>query len=177
MSFILDLHLRNILLSPQKLVSRLALSATSRVLEVGSGSGFYSVEVARTLSGGRLELLDIQPEMLKKAQRKLEARGLLNVGYTLADARALPFIQHSFDLVLLVTVLGEIANQKAFLSEAHRVLKPAGILSISEHLPDPDFSPLAKVKSLVEKERFGLIVHYGGGWSYTLNFGRLEEVK
>ena len=170
MSFFLDLPWRNLMLSPPKLVARLALTATSHVLEVGAGSGFYSVEVARSISEGRLELLDLQPEMLKKAQRKLEAKRLSNVGYTLADACLLPFKEESFDALFLVAVLGEVANRKAFLSEAHRVLKPQGILSISEHLPDPDFSPFAKVKSLVEKEGFEFFERYGATWSYTANF-------
>ena len=164
------------MLSPQKLVARLALTATSHVLEVGAGSGFYSVEVARRVSEGHLELLDLQPEMLKKAQQKLEAKGLSNVGYTLADADKLPFKDDSFNALFLVAVLGEVANQKAFLSEAHRVLKPGGILSISEHLPDPDFSPLAKVKSLVEKEGFEFFERYGARWSYTVNFRKSEAV-
>ena len=170
MSFFLDLPWRNLMLSPQKLVARLALTASSHVLEVGSGSGFYSVEVARTISRGHLELLDLQPEMLKKARRKLEASGLSNVGYTLGDAGLLPFREESFDALFLVAVLGEVRNQKAFLSEAYRVLKPEGILSISEHLPDPDFSPFARVKSLVEKEGFGLFERHGAKWSYTVNF-------
>jgi ubiquinone/menaquinone biosynthesis C-methylase UbiE len=140
------------------------------VLEVGAGSGFYSVEVARRISEGRLELLDLQPEMLKKAQRKLEAEGLSNVGYAHADAGLLPFKGESFDALFLVAVLGEIANQKAFLSEAHRVLKPQAMLSISEHLPDPDFSPFAKVRSLVEKEGFEFSERHGAMWSYTANF-------
>jgi ubiquinone/menaquinone biosynthesis C-methylase UbiE len=110
--------------------------------------------------------------MLRKAQRKLEAKGLSNVGYTLADAGKLPFKADSFDVIYLVTVLGEIADQRAFLREAHRVLKLEGILSISEHLPDPDFSPFAKVKSLVEKENFEFMEHYGVRWSYTANFSK-----
>jgi ubiquinone/menaquinone biosynthesis C-methylase UbiE len=173
MSFFLELPWRNMLLSPQKLVARLALTNTSRVLEVGAGSGFYSVAVARKVSEGHLEILDLQPEMLKKARRKLEAAGLSNVGYTLADAGLLPFAADSFDVVFLVAVLGEIAEQKAFLGNAHGVLKSGGILSISEHLPDPDFSPFAKVKRLVEKEGFEFFAHYGAKWSYTVNFKKL----
>src|SRR4051812_30309713 len=78
MSFLLDLPWRNIVLSPQELVTRLPLRATDHVLEVGAGSGFYSVEVARKIPKGYLELLDLQPEMLKKARRKIEAKGLSN---------------------------------------------------------------------------------------------------
>lgn len=175
MSFFLELPWRNLMLSPPKLVARLALTATSHVLEVGAGSGFYSVEVARSVSAGHLELLDLQPEMLKKARRKLAAKGLSNAGYTLADAGLLPFKEDSFDALFLVAVLGEIADQKAFLSEARRVLKTEGTLSVSEHLPDPDFSSFAKVKSLVEKEGFAFSERYGARWSYTANFRKSKE--
>ena len=110
MSFLLDLPWRNIVLSPQTLVARLSLRATSHVLEVGAGSGFYSVEVARKISEGHLVLLDLQPEMLKKAQQKFKAKWLSNVGYTLADAGKLPFKEDAFDVIFLVAVLGEIAD-------------------------------------------------------------------
>lgn len=170
MSFFLDLPWRNFVLPPRELVARLALTDTSRALEVGAGSGFYSVAVARRVSAGRLELLDLQPEMLEKARRKLDAAGLFNVGYTRADARLLPFAADSFDVIFLIAVLGEIADRKAFLAEARRVLKCGGMLSVSEHLPDPDFSTCAKVKSLVKKEGFEFFERYGARWSYTVNF-------
>ena len=174
LSFFLELPWRHVVLSPRKLVARLGLTNTSHVLEVGAGSGFYSVEVARKLSAGQLELTDLQPEMLRKAQRKLQNKGLASVGYTLSDAGSLPFKEASFDTLFLVAVLGEVSQQKAFLKEAHRVLKPGGTLSISEHLPDPDFSPFAKTKSLVEREGFELAEHYGARWNYTANFRKSD---
>lgn len=173
MSFFLDLPWRNVMLSPRTLAARLPLTAASRVLEVGAGSGFYSAEVARAIPKGRLELLDLQPEMLRKAKLKLEAGGFPNVGYTAADAGSLPFADESFDLLFLVAVLGEIADRGAFLVEAHRVLKPGGVLSVSEHLPDPDFSPCTKVRSLVEKAGFKFLWRRGAWWSYTANFGKV----
>ena len=170
LSFFLDLPWRNVMLSPSQLAARLGLSATSRVLEVGAGSGFYSVEIARRIPFGHLELLDLQPEMLGKARRKLEAKGLSNVGYTLADAGNLPFPDGCFDVIFLVAVLGEIADRRGFLREAVRVLKAGGTLSVSEHFPDPDFSSCAKVRALVEDEGFELFERYGARWSYTANF-------
>lgn len=175
-SFFLHLPWRYLVLSPRKLVARLALSQTSRVLEVGAGSGFYSVAVARAVPDGHLELLDLQPEMLRKAQRKLKAEGLTNVGYTLADAACLPFPDASFDALFLVAVFGEVSDRRAFLREARRVLKPTGILSISEHLPDPDFSRLGRLKTLVETEGFRLLSRHGLPWSYTANFTTSAQV-
>ena len=174
-SFLLELSLRNLLLSPRKLVARLPLATANYVLEVGAGSGFYSLEVARRMSSGQLELFDIQGEMLKKARQKVEAKSLSKgVGYTLGDARKLPFLSNSFDLIYLIAVLGEISDPPAFLREAQRVSTPGGILSISEHLPDPDFSRFPDVKSLVENEGFHLITHHGSWWTYTANFKKCE---
>lgn len=175
LSFFLDLPWRYFVLPPRELLARLALAATNRVLEVGAGTGFYSVKVAQMVSEGRLELLDLQPEMLKKARRRLEAEGLSNVGYTLSDASKLPFEADSFDVIFLVAVLGEISDRRAFLSEARRVLKPGGTLSISEHLPDPDFSPFAKVKAVAEREGFEFSGRYGVRWSYTANFRKFRD--
>jgi ubiquinone/menaquinone biosynthesis C-methylase UbiE len=171
-SVLLETPLRRFLLSPRVLADRLALSPTSRVLEVGAGSGVYSVEVARRIPRGHLELLDLQPEMLEKARRRLAAEGLSNVGYTPADAGKLPFEGQSFDVAFLVTVLGEVSDRESFLGEVRRVLRPGGVLSISEHLPDPDFSPFARVKSLVEKAGFESFERHGAWWSYTANFRR-----
>lgn len=172
LSFLLELRLRKLLLSPRRLASRLPLTLEARVLEVGSGSGVYSAQVARRIPGGRLELLDLQPEMLQKAKLKLDAEGLINVGYTSANAGKLPFPNDSFDVVYAVAVLGEIADSEEFLTETYRVLKPLGTLSLSEHLPDPDFSPFAAVKSLLEKKGFELLSRDGRKWSYTANFGK-----
>lgn len=170
MSFFLELPWRNVVLSSQRLASRLPLATASRVLEVGAGSGFYSAEVARKVPEGHLELLDLQPEMLEKARRKLESEGVTNVGYTTSDAGRLPFGDSSFDLVFLVAVLGEIADRRAFLGEARRVLRLGGVLSVSEHLPDPDFTTCVKVRSLVERQGFKFLGREGVSWSYTANF-------
>ena len=170
LSFFLELPWRRLVLQPRKLVARLGLTATSRVLEVGAGSGYYSAGVARAVREGHLELLDLQPEMLSKARRKLEAEGLQNVGYTPADAGRLPFDEGSFDVLFLVAVLGEVADRRAFLREARRVLRPGGLLSVSEHLPDPDFSPCAEVRRLVEREGFEFFERHGARWWYTVNF-------
>ena len=75
LSCLIDNPLRRLLLTPAQLANRLPLTESSHVLEVGPGSGYFSAELARRVPQGRLELLDLQPEMLAKARRKLQARG------------------------------------------------------------------------------------------------------
>src|SRR5271155_5403569 len=81
-AFILNNPLRRAMLKPARTVDAIGLTGSERVLEVGPGPGFYSVEIARRLTYGRLDLFDIQPEMLDKARRQLERAGFHDVGLT-----------------------------------------------------------------------------------------------
>ncbi len=174
MTFFLEVKARNLLLSPRELVKRLGLPPDSRVLEIGPGSGVYSVETARAVSLGRLELLDLQAKMLEKARLKIENANLRNVGFTTADASdRIPFDDESFDVVFMVTVLGEVKRQEECLNEILRVLRRGGILSISEHLPDPEFVSIKKLRRMLEEHGFFFLSQFGWRWAYTANFERL----
>jgi len=170
LSFILDSPLRKLILSPQKLADRLHLKENSRVLEMGPGSGYFSVEVARRIPYGHLELFDLQQEMLEKARVKLEKAGLHNAGFTQGDAINLPFGENAFDVVFLVAVLGEVTDPEVCLRGIYRILRPSGLLSITEQPGDPDFLPLPVVRLLAEKAGFEFVESYGKKKNYTANF-------
>ncbi len=174
MSFILEWRWRNWLLSPEDLAKRLPLKKDSRVLEVGAGAGFYSVAVAKAIPEGKLVLLDFQKEMLGKARRKMDSAGLKNIAYTAAIAdEPIPFENENFDIVFMVTVLGEVKDQDFLIREVNRVLPRGGTLSVSEHLPDLDFVSSNKLRELLEKN--GLIFRrkFGNNWAYTANFEKV----
>jgi len=174
LSFFINNPIRRLLIAPEEFAERLPLEATSRVLEVGPGSGYFSVEIARRVPDGHLELFDLQPEMLAKARRHLEAAGLGNVGYTQGDATALPFPDSDFDVAFLVAVLGEVPDEAACLQSLYRVLRPGGVVVFHEHLPDPDFSPLPKLREAVEARGFVFRGSWGRRWNYTASFQKPE---
>ena len=170
LSFALGSALRRLVLSPEELANRLHLSQDARVLEVGPGPGYFSVEVARRLSQGRLELFDLQREMLEQARRRIEGAALRNVGFTQGDAGHLPFGEEQFDVVFLVAVLDEVADSVACLRDIHRTLRPGGLLSITEQPGDPDFLPLPTVRALAKGAGFEFMEQFGCGKNYTANF-------
>ncbi len=169
-SFVLNLSLRKLILSPEKLADRLHLQPNYRVLEIGPGGGYFSIEIARRLSGGQLELLDIQPEMLEKARKKLSKAALNNVSFKVANAANLPYEDNTFDVVFMVAVLGEISDKEKCLSSIYRVLKPGGLLSITEQPGDPDLVPLETIKTLGLSAGFELQEVFGKRKNFTVNF-------
>lgn len=169
LTWILDLPGRGLIMSPVTVASRLPVAPDAAVLEVGPGSGYYSVEVARRLPDGHLHLLDIQQGMLDQSAEKLRAAGVRNFSTHLSDGQAIPFEAASLDAIFLVTVFGEIEARDGFLREARRVLKPRGVLSITEHHPDPDFESAAEVEKAARAHQFVAIQKLGWRWAYTLN--------
>jgi len=138
LAFILDNPLRDLILPAKRLVDRLHLSKGSRVLEIGPGPGYFSPEVARRIPEGELILFDIQREMLDKSRVKLVRTGQRNFRLVQGSAEALPFGANTFDVVFMVTVLGEVPDQKACVASIVEVLRPGGVLSLTEQVGDPD---------------------------------------
>src|ERR1700731_3563526 len=106
-TFILDNPIRRVWMKPGRIIDGVGLTGTEHVLEIGPGPGFFSVEIARRLTDGRLELFDIHPEMLAKARHQLERAGLSDVGFTVGQAGdGLPFPDNAFDIAFLSAVIG-----------------------------------------------------------------------
>lgn len=169
MTWFLDLPGRGLIMSARTVANRLPVSPTDRVLEIGPGSGYYSVEVAKKVMQGELVLLDIQEEMLEKSREKLKALNITNFSTKKSDGKSLPFEDSTFDAIFMVTVFGEIEERSSFLSEATRVLKPGGVLSITEHHPDPDFEPAHEVETILKEHGFIPQQRLGWRWAYTSN--------
>jgi ubiquinone/menaquinone biosynthesis C-methylase UbiE len=157
----------------QPVVERLGIEPGDRVLELGPGPGAFSVEAARRAGhAGKLTVIDIQPEMIAKVEARLRAAGIANAETRVAGATELPMEDSSIDRAFLVTVLGEIADQRRALAELHRVLRPGGILSITEEFSDPDYPFAGETIRKAEAAGFRLCARFGNFLVYTLNFER-----
>jgi len=141
-----------------------------RVLELGPGPGFFTAEVSRGVGWGRLYCLDIQPELIAKLREKTVRDGLENVALMVGDGTTLPFAENSLDLAFLVTVLGEIPDKDGALRELYRVLRRGGVLSISEMLPDPDYSLKRSTIARAGKAGFEPFQEFGNFFIYVVNF-------
>jgi ubiquinone/menaquinone biosynthesis C-methylase UbiE len=170
-AFMINNPVRRALLKPARIVDKLGLAGSEHVLELGPGPGFFSVEIARRLTDGRLELFDIQPEMLEMARRQLERAGLSDVGFTAGEASdGLPFPDNTFDVAFLAAVIGEVPDQQACLRSLGQVLKPGGRLVFVEMFPDPDRLSVPQLRGLAEPEGFEFVEATGNRWENIVRF-------
>jgi SAM-dependent methyltransferase len=102
------------------LVTGAGIGATSRVLEVGCGTGNY-ITALQGLTGCACRGLDPSEEMLARARARSEA-----VPFQAGRAEALPFPDASFDLVFSVDAIHHVDNRSQAFREAFRVLCPGG---------------------------------------------------
>lgn len=103
------------------------------ILDFGCGPGSYSIAASKVVGEtGRIYSLDIHPLATKKIKRTAAKQGLGNIETIQSDCKTgLP--DGSMDVVLLYDVYHDLYNRSSVLKELHRILKPEGILSFSDH--------------------------------------------
>lgn len=156
-----------------QLLDRVGLQPGERVLELGPGPGVFTLGAARRLGPeGTLIAVDLQAKMIEKLERRLRETDLTNVETHVADAYDLPLKDAEVDRIFLITVLPEIPDKQRALRELWRVVRPGGLLSVTEQFLDPDY-PLSRTTARwVESIGFEMVERHGSWWTYTLNFRR-----
>jgi ubiquinone/menaquinone biosynthesis C-methylase UbiE len=139
------------LITRPRLRQTLGPAAGERLLEIGPGTGYYTLEMAGwVLPGGTIEIFDLQQEMLDHTMDRARERGIDNVVPTQGDATGLPYEDAAMDAVVLTAVLGEIPDGDTALSEIRRVLRPGGRLVVGELFGDPHFTTFASLRRRCE---------------------------
>jgi SAM-dependent methyltransferase len=145
-----------------------------RILEIGPGTGYYTLDVAEWVKpDGRVDILDLQQEMLDHTMRRAAERGLTNITPIRSDATAMPYEDATFDAAFLITVLGEIPDQEEALRELARVLKPGGGLVVGELLlGDPHYSGLGALRLRASGAGLGYERRVGNVLGYFARFAK-----
>lgn len=108
-------------------VARAALRSDQRVLDLGTGTGAVAERAAALVGpSGRVLGVDISPEMLARARRRVTTRGLTNVAFREGRAEALPVEDAAYDAVLASLSLMYVIDRAAAAREIARVLRPGG---------------------------------------------------
>lgn len=119
--------------APSKAIAALGLKPGDVVADIGAGSGYYTVRLAKAVGPtGRVVATDLQPGMLAilKARLAREQVGNVELVQGGADDPRLP--AKTFDLLLMVDVYHELASPQVFVRKLKETLKPGGRLVLIE---------------------------------------------
>lgn len=154
MGFFLDNTIRRWLNDPVKTLEAAGIRSGMDVLEVGCGSGYFTVPAAEMIGDeGCVHAFDVHPLAVEQTAERIRSAGLRNVRLTKTDALGTGLPCESYDMILLFGVVpAPVLPLDKLLPEMHRLLRPGGSMAVWTGLPL--WSPRAITRG-------GLFTHFG----------------
>jgi SAM-dependent methyltransferase len=158
---VLDLAFRE---STEELLRRCGVASGARCLEVGSGGGHATRQLARAVEpGGHVTGLDIDPDIIELARRDARAQGLDNVEFRVADAGDLPVEDGLHDVVFARLLLTHLRDPLGAVLQMVRAVRPGGVVIVEDldwdgvfcYPPAPAFQRYSQIHAEVHRRRGG----------------------
>lgn len=113
-----------------KVIRSLNIEPGARVLEIGVGTG---LSLDAYPSHCQVTGIDLAPDMLERAQERVNQNGWRHITLAQGDALDLQFEDNSFDYVMAFHVISVVPDPHRMLAEARRVARPGGVITIINH--------------------------------------------
>jgi len=114
---------------PDRVIAALDLKPGQSVADVGAGTGYFTVKLAKSSGAPKVFASDIEPNMVKHLQHRAMTEGLKNVTAVQATKES-PKLPEPVDVVLVVDTYHHIADRVAYFNALKRSLKPGGRVAI-----------------------------------------------
>ncbi len=138
---------------PQKAISALHLVPGMNIGEVGAGTGFYALRIAKRIQpGGIYYANDIQPGMLTRLEDRAAAQKVTNIQISLGTATDPHLPRGKLDYVLMVDVYHELSDPQAMLRNIAASLKPTGKLVLLEFRKEDPNVPIRPEHEMTVKD-------------------------
>lgn len=159
---------------PKKNILELGLMPGMKIVDLGAGSGFYTIEAAKLIgSGGRVYAVDIQQELLDKIKRSAANASMYNVEVIWGNIEKIggtKLRENIADRVILSNILFQISpeDRDNLALEVKRIIKPGGKLMLIEWTAGSPLSPKSLVpqmfaEGIFEKVGFSIEKKFDAG--------------
>jgi SAM-dependent methyltransferase len=120
------------------------------LLDIGSGPGTITADLAELVAPGRVTALETVPEIAELAGAEAKSRGLSNVDVTVGDVQRLELPSNCYDVVHAHQVLQHIGDPVAAMCEMMRVCRPGGLVAVR----DADFAGFVWYPEIPQLDRW-----------------------
>ena len=136
-----------------KLLPPLKIKAGDTVVDMGAGSGYYTVKLSALVGDkGKVYAIDVQPEMLDILKKRLKSEKIANVELTLGTDKDPKLPANSVDLILMVDVYHEFTHPYEMTGAMVKSLKPGGRLVFVEFRLEDEKVPILTLHRMAEKQ-------------------------
>ncbi len=141
---------------PDDVIRALAPASDALVVDIGSGTGYFAVRLARAVPQGHVYGADIEPDMVRYLAERGRREGLANLTSVEAAPND-PRLPRPVDLVLVVDTYHHIGERVSYFGRLRQSLRPGGRVAIIDFLPDAPEGPprQARIAAAAVKEEMG----------------------
>ena len=125
---------------PERVIAALQLQPGASVADLGAGTGYFSVRLAKAVPQGTVYAVDIEPAMLAHIVKRASAAGLTNI-VTVTAAERSPALPAPVDVLLVVDTYHHLPDRVAYFRDVQKVLKPGGRVAIVDFRKDSPEGP------------------------------------
>jgi len=130
---------------PDEVIRTLRLPADATVADIGAGTGYFAVRLARAVPKGRVCAVDAEPDMVRYLGERAKREGLANLVAVQAGADD-PKLPTPVDVVLLVNTYHHVPGRIDYFRRLRASLKPGGRVAIIDYRPDAPMGPPAAMR-------------------------------
>lgn len=147
---------------PDRIVAELALTPTMTVADIGAGTGYFAVRIARAVPQGQVIATDLEPDMIRYLEQRAQREGLTNIRAVVTPADDPQLAAGSVDRILVADVWHHVDGRVDYARKLAAALRPGGTITIVDFKLDATRGPPAKFRLapasvIAELEAVGLV--------------------
>ena len=135
---------------PEEILDALHLQRTSLVADIGAGTGYFSVRIAKRIPEGKIFAADIEPDMVRYLGERARREHLINLVPVQASADAVN-LPEPVDVALVVDTYHHIGNRTQYFAKLKSSLRPGGRLVIIDFRAEFTERPARSASDLARK--------------------------
>lgn len=125
---------------PDRVIAALNLKRGQIVADIGAGTGYFSVRLAKSEAAPKVYAADIEPSMVSYLRERAAKEGLRNVTAVQAAADK-PNLPEPVDVILIVDTYHHIGDRQAYFRGLAKSIRPGGRVAIIDFKPDSPEGP------------------------------------